>query len=124
MGFWEDLSNMFRRGVSTVAKKTDEYTKIGKIKVDIIGIKREIDKLFGLLGGKVYHLIAEEKNTKIASNEEVKELMAKINELNEKLVQKKEELEQVRKEYGEQGIETEDIVDVPAEEVDEEKPQG
>lgn len=124
MSFWDDLSRVFKRSVSVVAKKTDEYTKIGKIKVDIIGIKREIDKLFGLLGGKVYHLIAEEKNTKIASNEEVKELMAKINELNEKLVQKKEELEQVRKEYGEQGIETEDIVDVPAEEVDEEKPQG
>ncbi len=124
MSFWDDLSKVFKRSVSVVAKKTDEYTKIGKIKVDIIGIKREIDKLFGLLGGKVYHLIAEENNTKVASNEEVKELVAKINELNEKLVQKKEELEQVRKEYADQGIETENVVDVPAEEVDDDKPQG
>jgi|GEM_PF-1360618 len=124
MGFWDDLSRVFKRGVSVVAKKTDEYTKIGKIKVDIIGIKRDIDKQFTLLGGKVYQLIAEENNTKIASHEDVKEIIDKVKDLNHQLSQKKEELEKVREEYGEQGAD-EDITDVAAEEVtDSDKPQG
>ncbi len=125
MGFWENLSNMFRKGVSTVAKKTDEYTKIGKIKVDIIGIKREIDKQFTMLGGKVYQLIVEENNSKIASNEEVKEIISTVKDLNEKLNQKKEELEQVRLEYGAEAADAEVVVEETTESKEETKePQG
>ena len=126
MSFWDDLSNVFKRGVSVVAKKTDEYTKIGKIKVDIIGIKRDIDKQFNLLGAKVYQLIVEENNTRVASNEEVKEIIDRVKNFNEKLTLKKEELIRVREEYAkEQGIETEDIVDATAEEIkDEDTAQG
>ena len=101
MGFWDDLAGFFKKGVSVVAQKTDEYTKIGKIKVDVIGIKREIDKQHTAIGKKVYQLIAEEKNTKIATNEEIKEAIDKVKELNVKLSQKKEELEAVRNEYAE-----------------------
>ena len=125
MGFWDDLTSMFKRGVSTVAKKTDEYTKIGKLKVDIIGIKREIDKQFTMLGGKVYQLIVEENNTKIASNDEVKQIIDEVKNLNEKLNQKKEELEQVRLEYGEEVTDAEVVVedsDEPAK--GEDQPQG
>ncbi len=119
MGFWEDFSAMFKKGVSVVAKKTDEYTKIGKIKVDIIAIKREIDKNHTQLGSKVYQLLVQENNTKIASNEEIKEVTDAIKALNEKLDQKKIELDTVRQEYAEktgQTIEDVDVEDVSAEE--------
>ncbi|MBC8180806.1 hypothetical protein H8E88_06745 [candidate division KSB1 bacterium] len=110
MSFWDDLSKVFKRGVSVVAKKTDEYTKIGKLKVDIIGIKRDIDKQFNALGANVYRLIVEENNTKVASNEEVKEILDKVKELNGNLDDKKEELEKVREEYAkETGQEIEDV---------------
>jgi phenylalanyl-tRNA synthetase alpha subunit len=110
MSFWDDLVNMFKKGVSTVAKKTDEYTKIGKIKVDIIGIKRDIDKKFNELGGKTFQLIAEQGDTKIASNEEAKTIIESIRDLNEKLDQKKQELAMVREEYArETGKRPEDI---------------
>lgn len=118
MGFWENLSSMFKKGVSTVAKKTDEYTKIGKIKVDIIGIKREIDKQFTLLGGKVYQLIVEENSTKIATNEEVKQIIDTVKDLNEKLDEKKEELERVRLEYGSEEAEAEEVAETETGETD------
>ncbi|UCE04343.1 MAG: hypothetical protein JSW07_11975 [bacterium] len=121
MSFWNDLANLFKKGVSTVAKKTDEYTKIGKIKVDIIGIKRDIDKKFNELGGKTYHLIVEENDTKIASAQEVKAIIDTIKNLNLKLDEKKEELKKVREEYArETGKEPEDI-DVTAAE---DEPKG
>lgn len=119
MGFWDDLSSFFKKSVSVVAQKTDEYTKIGKIKVDIISVKREIDKQHTALGKKVYQLIVEENNTRVAANEETKEIIAKIKELNEKLTLKKEELETVRQEYAEktgEPIEEPEVEEVPVEE--------
>lgn len=101
MGFWEDLTSMFKKGVTVVAQKTDEYTKIGKIKVDIIAIKRDIDKRNTDLGRKVYQIIVDENSSKVATNEEVKAIIEKIKEQNEKLALKKDELETVRKEYAE-----------------------
>jgi phenylalanyl-tRNA synthetase alpha subunit len=110
MSFLDDLANLFKKGISTVAKKTDEYTKIGKIKVDIIGIKRDIDKNFNELGGKTYQLIVEENNSKVAANDEVKTIIETIKDLNKKLEAKKDELEQVREEYArETGKPAEDI---------------
>ena len=123
MSFWDDLSRVFKKSVSVVAKKTDEYTKIGKIKVDIIGIKRDIDKQFNALGANVYRLIVEESNTRVGSNEEVKEILDKVKELNKTLNEKKEELGKVREQYAEEpGQEVEDI---DVEEIkDEDEPQG
>ena len=123
MSFWEDLSRVFKKSVSVVAKKTDEYAKIGKIKVDIIGIKRDIDKQFNSLGANVYRLIVDESNTRVASNEEVKEILDKVKELNKTLNEKKEELEKVREQYAEEtGQEVEDI---DVEEIkDEDEPHG
>lgn len=125
MSFWDDLSRFFKKSVSVVAQKTDEYTKIGKIKVDIIGIKREIDKQFTELGGKVYHLIADENDTKIASNNDVKVILDKVKELNNNLQLKKDELEKVRAEYArEQGKDPDDIEDVTVEEVPGDEAKG
>ncbi len=123
MGFWDDFQRIFKKSVTVVAQKTDEYTKIGKIKVDIIAIKRDIDKRYNQLGNKVYDMLAVEKNSKVSTNEDVKTIVQTINELNKKLEQKKVELEEVRKEYGvseEESATEEPVTDVEVEEVKEE----
>ena len=122
MGFWDDFQKYFKKGVTVVAQKTDEYTKIGKIKVDIISIKREVDKRKAELGSKVYQLIVDEKNSKISTNEDVKVIIDKVKELNARLNQKKNELETVRQEYTEQTGQpvAEDVVEPVVEEVKEE----
>jgi len=117
MGFLDDLSNFFKKGVTVVAQKTDEYAKIGKIKVDIIGLKRDIDKNFTDLGGRVYQLIVEENDTNIASNNDVNTIIGAVNELHTKLQLKKMELEKVREEYAKKGNNPNDIEDVAVEEV-------
>lgn len=114
MAFFDDVAKLFKRGITVVARKTDEYTKIGKIKVEIIGIKRDVEKKFGELGGRTFQLIVEEGNSKIAANDEVKSIIEAIKELNEKLSIKKAELDKVRAEYGQP---PEDIEDITAEEI-------
>ncbi|MFQ5710088.1 MAG: hypothetical protein ACE5HO_21755, partial [bacterium] len=75
---WEDITKTIREGVDTVVEKTEELTKIGRIKVDILNIKRKIEKQFTELGGKVYTLIVEENNKKIAADAGVEEIVDRI----------------------------------------------
>lgn len=117
MGFFDDLANAFKKGIGTLAKKTDEYTKIGKIKVDIIGIRRDIEKRYTELGGRVYQLLSEAKDPKIAANDEVKQLKSSIQDLEEQLKAKKKELDDVRAEYGKP---PEDIDELTAKEMEDE----
>ncbi len=92
----DDIAKTIREGVDTVVEKTEELTKMGKIKVDIINVKRNVEKNFAELGGKVYHLIVEEDTNQIASNNEVKDLLEKIKVLEVKLDEKNTEMENVK----------------------------
>lgn len=95
---WDDIAKTIREGVDTVVEKTEELTKIGRIKVDLINIKRNIDKNFSELGGKVYHLIVEEKKTQIASDSEVKKIIDSIKILEKELKDKESEIEKIKAE--------------------------
>ena len=95
-GFWDDITKTVRDFVDTVVVKTEELTKIGKIKVDIINNKRTIEKNFTDLGGKVYHIIVEEKKTQIAGNKEIKEIITRLKNLEKQLHGKEAELEAVK----------------------------
>lgn len=92
----DELAKNIRTGISSVAAKTEELTKIGKIKVEILGIKRNIEKSFTELGGKVYHLIVEEKDSQVVSNAEIKKIIDQIKDLEKQLRTKNQELEQVK----------------------------
>lgn len=85
---WDDIARTIRDGVETVVEKTEELTKIGKIKIDIINIKRNVDKNFSELGGKVYHLIVEENKTEVTDQKDIQDIIESVkilqNELDEK----------------------------------------
>ncbi len=93
---WDDIAKTIREGVDTVVEKTEELTKIGKIKIDILNIKRNVQKNFSELGGRVYQLIAKEKKTEISTDKEAKEIVECIKILEKELDDKKSELEKVK----------------------------
>jgi len=93
---WDDIAKTLREGVDTVVEKTEELTKIGKIKIDILNIKRNVQKNFSELGGRAYQLIAKEKKTEISTDKEAKEIVECIKILEKELDDKKSELEKVK----------------------------
>lgn len=95
---WEDVKKTFKEGVSIAAEKTEEYTKIGKVKVEILNIKRNIDKSFTDLGRGVYTHIAGGRKTDVAEAEKVKKLVAEIKDLKASLKAKEAEIEAIKKE--------------------------
>ncbi len=93
---FEDIKNGIRDGIELVVDKTEEYTKIGKLKVDILGIKRNIEKLFSELGGQTYELLSKGKKVDVSGDEEIKRLVAELKSQEEKLDAKKNEIKNVK----------------------------
>ena len=94
---WEDLKKGVREGISTAAEKVELMARIGKVKLDISTIKRNISKTENQLGRYVYDLVTSGK-PKIGEDEKVKELVEKISILEVDLKEKQTQLEEIKKE--------------------------
>jgi hypothetical protein len=95
---FEDIRDGIRDGIAMVADKTDEYAKIGKLKVDILGIERNIDRLFSELGGRVYEMLTDNPDCDTSGDQEVKRLVSEIKDQEAKLKLKKQEIETIKAE--------------------------
>ena len=122
--FWDDLKTKFKKGVETVSDRTDEYAKIGKVKVDIAGIKHNIHKLHADLGERVHELSKKKDLNTVAKDKNVVDLLERINVQETKLQQDESEIERIRKEKEEErkkrGAEPEKTKEAP---VKKEKPK-
>lgn len=115
---WEDIRDGIRDGIELVVDKTEEYSKIGKIKVDIIGIKRNIEKGFSELGGRAYEILKENKKKNVGSDADVKRLVDELMELEKSLDEKKNEIIKVREEKEKERRERDEMRKQAAEETD------
>jgi len=93
---WEDIKKTVKEGVSVAAEKTEEYTKIGKLKVEILTMKRNIDKTFTELGRETYTLLKGSKKGDLAKNEKLKKLLTRIDEQKAALKEKEAAIEALR----------------------------
>lgn len=95
---FEDIRDGIRDGIELVVDKTEEYTKIGKIQIDILGIKRKIEKHFSELGGRTYELLAGATKKSVNTDAEVKVLIEELKKLEAELDAKKDEIKGVKAE--------------------------
>ena len=95
---WEDIRDGIRDGIELVVDKTEEYSKIGKIKVDVIGLKRNIEKKFSELGGVTYEILKEGNRKSVGADEEAKRLVEELKELEKTLDEKKNEIIAIKEE--------------------------
>ena len=95
---WEDIRKTVKDGITIVADRTDEYAKIGRIKVDIAGINHNISKLFSELGGRVYHIYSTEKQPRVLKDTEVVDLLERIRAQEDKLRKNEAEIKRIKKE--------------------------
>ncbi len=98
--FWEDVKKTVKQGVSVAAEKTEEYTRIGKVKVDILSLKRNLDKNMNALGGQTYEFLTSKKQGSLAANAAVKKIVEKIGELKKSIAAKEKEIDKIKKEVG------------------------
>jgi len=92
-GFFDDIVKTVQDGLTKLADKTDQLTQIGRLKLDIASIKRDIDKQSAVLGSRVYQLAVNEKKDAVLDDLEVKHQFEKLAALEDRLAAKKGELE-------------------------------
>ena len=94
---WNKIKGKVREGASTAAEKAEEIARVSKARLDIAGVKRNINNSFAQLGGRAYHLITTDQPGGIAEDGEVVSLVEKVKTLEQELEEKEERLEQLKR---------------------------
>ena len=108
---WDDLKdNMKEWGVSAVEKaeeisrvavaKGEEFTKISKLKFDILQLQKDKNKVCEKLGLLVYMKTIESNVSNFTGDVEYFSLIEKINRYSIEISEKDEEIISIKKEYG------------------------
>lgn len=78
------------------ADKAEEVTRLGKVKLDIFQIKRDIEKQFSELGGTVYQLLKKGQAKEIETNARVQVSIEKVDQLEKKLKEKEKRYREIQ----------------------------
>ena len=114
---WDDLKdNMKEWGASAVEKaeeisrvavaKGEEFTKISKLKFDILQLQKDKSKIYEKLGKLVYQKTQNNNMSNFTGNTEFFNLIENVNNCQSSILDKEEEIVMIKKEYG---IEDSDI---------------
>lgn len=94
--FWQSVKKNLQTGMQTVSEKTEELSKIGRLKIQIIAVKRDIEKNFTDLGGRVYEMLNSRNKTGIEKDPEIAAIVAVTKELEKKLQQLEDNVESIQ----------------------------
>ena len=108
---WDDLKdNMKEWGASAVEKaeeisrvavaKGEEFTKISKIKIEIMQLEKEITKDYEKLGKLVHRYAQDDNMVNFTGNTEFFEIIKKIDTNNTQIGLKNENIADIKKAYG------------------------
>jgi len=93
---WIKIKKSLSDGYQNISDKTGEMTRIGRLKIEMIALKRDIEKAFIELGGRVYHGLEEKHKDGILDDLRIQELVNDIRSLESKLKILDKKIDQVR----------------------------
>ena len=94
---WEKISKTVVDGVTTAAEKTEEYTRLGRAKIDVLSVKRKVTKNFTELGGIIYDAAKSGQTGEIFESPEVVVLIDSLKALDKELEEKEALFEEMKK---------------------------
>ena len=108
---WDDLKdNMKEWGASAVEKaeeisrvavaKGEEFTKISKIKIEIMQLEKEITRDYENLGKLVHRYAQDDNMVNFTGNTEFFEIIKNIDDNNIQIGQKNNNIDEIKKAYG------------------------
>ena len=97
---WGKIRKSVSEGVAVAAEKTEEYTKLGKAKLDILVIRRRISQKRTELGGAVYTAVKEGTAEEIFTTDHVKSLVGELDSMEAELAKTKKRYEELKRKVG------------------------
>lgn len=93
---WGQIRQGLRDGIQYTVQKTEELTKVGRLKLEIASQKRRIGRRVADLGARVYDLLSEVPDSHVHIDEQVLLLVDQLKQDEAKLVALETELESVK----------------------------
>lgn len=94
---WDRVKKTVLDGAAYAAEKTEELTKLSKMKIEILNIKYKISKSFTELGGLAYDCFKSGKSEEILQSNEIKSIVGNIQKLEKDLDEKEKLFEEMKK---------------------------
>lgn len=94
---WDDLKKSVKDGLSVAAAKTEELTKIGKAKLDLMNLNKSLNAEYHDLGVTVYQQAIEPSKKTATQDPKVKDHVGRIEKLLQDVRDKEKEIEEIRK---------------------------
>ncbi|MBD3346285.1 MAG: hypothetical protein GF401_14615 [Chitinivibrionales bacterium] len=98
---WEKIKKGLKDGAAMSMDKIEEYTKIGKLKIEEMAANRKIDRNYMDIGERVFNLVEEGKSGEVGDDltvksaiENIKSLKDELNDIAEKIQEVSEEAEE------------------------------
>jgi len=88
---WEKVKKSLRDGAATAAEKAEHYGKLSRARLDIARTRHAIHDTFTELGGQVYNLLEHDPSAIVGQNNEVKDQVQTIKDLEAQLQDQEDE---------------------------------
>lgn len=82
---WEKVKKSLRDGAATAAEKAEHYGKLSRARLDMARTRHAIHDTFTELGGQVYNLLEQDSATVVGQNDEIKNHIQTIKDLEAQL---------------------------------------
>ncbi len=92
---WERIKKSLKEGAALSMEKIEEYTKLGKLKVEEMAAKRKIERNFVDIGERVFDLVEEGKESAIADDLTIKKACENVKALREEIVELDRKMKEV-----------------------------
>jgi hypothetical protein len=109
---WEKIKKGVREGAALSIEKIEEYSKIGKLKVEAFATKKKIERNYVDIGERVFDLVESEKNSEVVNDTVVKKAIGNIESLKEELVSIEKKIQEVFTDARKSKKANEDIDDI------------
>ena len=75
---WDDVKNAIVDGYVYASDKAEEVTQIGRAKVEILKLNRQMARLMGDMGGRVFEMFESDEQAAIPDDESLVDSVGKI----------------------------------------------
>ncbi|MGE5670742.1 MAG: hypothetical protein ACM31E_04805 [Fibrobacterota bacterium] len=93
---WDTVKKGLRDGAAVSVEKIEEYTKIGKLKIEELSAKRKIERTFMDLGERTFDLIDNGKDgTAIVADLTIQKAIENVKKLREELIDVEKKMKEI-----------------------------
>ncbi len=105
---WDKIKKGLKDGAALSMEKIEEYTKVGKLKVEEFAAKRKIERNFVDIGERVFELVTDDKAGEVEKDILISNAIDNIKSLREELVELDRKILEVSEEARDESVRAED----------------